>query len=119
MRPELEVSVLHDRNPLYVRLSDGGVRNGYTVKLLNKLYTPRAFRISVEGLPGAKVDMIGYEGVVAVPPDNIQSVQIYVTLDKPAVTALPESATPFHFVVTDIGGGAAAEQAATFQGPPR
>ena len=37
LRPELGVNVLHDRNPLYVRLSDGGARNGYTIKLLNKL----------------------------------------------------------------------------------
>ena len=36
LRPELDVNVLHDRNPLYVRLSDGGLRNGYTVKILNK-----------------------------------------------------------------------------------
>ena len=43
LRPELEVSVLHDRNPIYVKLSDGGLRNGYTVKLLNKLYEPRSF----------------------------------------------------------------------------
>ena len=38
LRPDLDVNVLRDRNPLYVKLSDGGVRNGYTVKLLNKLY---------------------------------------------------------------------------------
>ena len=42
LRPDLEVSILHDRNPIYVQLSDGGLRNGYTIKLLNKLYeTPR------------------------------------------------------------------------------
>ncbi len=121
MRPELEVSVLHDRNPLYVRLSDGGVRNGYTIKLLNKLYLPRAFSIGVEGLPGATLDLIGHEGgaVVPVPPDNLQSVRIYLTLDKSGVKALTASATPFSFVVTDIANGARTEHAATFQGPPR
>ena len=40
-RPTLEINVLHDRNPLFVRLSDGGMRNGYTVKILNKLHEPR------------------------------------------------------------------------------
>ena len=120
MRPELDVNVLHDRNPLYVRLSDGGVRNGYTIKLLNKLYLPRAFKLSVDGLPGAKLDMVGHDGgVVPVPPDNIQSVQVYVTLDKKAANALPESATPFDFVITDIANGATTEHGATFQGPPR
>ena len=35
LRPDLDVNVLHDRNPIYVKLSDGGLRNGYTIKLLN------------------------------------------------------------------------------------
>ncbi len=120
LRAELEVSVLHDRNPLYVRLSDGGVRNGYTIKLLNKLYMPRALKLGVDGLPGATLDIVGHEaGVVPVPPDNLQSIRLHVTLDKQAVQALEHSATPFNFVITDIATGEAMTQAATFQGPPR
>ncbi len=30
------VSVIHDRNPIFVRLSDGALRNGYTIRILNK-----------------------------------------------------------------------------------
>ena len=30
------INVMHDRNPIYVRLSDGSVRNGYTVRIVNK-----------------------------------------------------------------------------------
>ena len=60
LRPDLEVSVLRDRNPLYVKLSDGGVRNGYTVKVLNKLYAPHALvsalRVSRRGL-----SVVGHE----------------------------------------------------------
>jgi cytochrome c oxidase accessory protein FixG len=121
LRPELDVNVLHDRNPLYVKLSDGGVRNGYTIKLLNKLYLPRAFTIGVEGLSGAEIDLIGHEGgaVVPVPPDNLQSVRLYVALDKQQVRALSGAATPFTFVITDIANGARTEHAAMFQGPPR
>jgi len=120
MRPELDVNVLHDRNPLYVRLSDGGVQNGFTVKLLNKLYLPRAFNIGVAGLPGATLDMVGHdEGVVPVPPDKMQQVRLYVTLDKQGVKALPEQATAFNIVITDVASGAKTEHEATFQGPPR
>ena len=36
MRSTLDVTVLRDRAPLFVRLSDGGVRNGYTIKIVNK-----------------------------------------------------------------------------------
>jgi polyferredoxin len=113
------VNVLHDRNPLYVKLSDGGARNGFTMRLLNKRYEPRAFKISVEGLPaGAKLDLIGHEdGVVPVPPDNLQSVTLYVTLDKQEVKALHDDDTKFAFVITDIANGAKVEHKATFNGP--
>jgi cytochrome c oxidase accessory protein FixG len=119
IRPELDVNVLHDRNPLYVRLSDGGVRNGFTMRLLNKRYAPRAFKISVQGLPaGAKLDMIGHEGgIVPVPPDNLQSVTLYVTLDKPGVKALHDDDTHFSFVITDIADGTTVEHKARFNGP--
>jgi cytochrome c oxidase accessory protein FixG len=118
MRPDVEVNVLQDRNPLYVRLSDGGVRNGYTVKLANRLYLPRTFKVGVEGLPGAKLDIVGHEGgVVPVAPDNLQSIHLYVMLDKQAVKALPGSATPFNFVITDVASSATTGHAATFQVP--
>lgn len=123
LRPDLELSVLHDRNPLYVRLSDGGVRNGYTVKLLNKLYEPHAFRVSIAGLPGAKLSVVGQEHeadpVVTVPPDKLQSVRLYVTLDKSGVAGLAAEATSFSVVVTDVTDGTLAEHRATFNGPER
>src|SRR4029079_7490331 len=35
-RSLLDVNVLHDRNPVAVKLSDGSIRNGYTLRFLNK-----------------------------------------------------------------------------------
>jgi len=123
LRPELEVSVLHDRNPIYVKLSDGGLRNGYTVKLLNKLYQPRSFKIALQGLPRATLSIVGHDKetdpVVTVAPDELQSVQLYVALDKGVVTALPNAATDFSFIVTDVDSATRAEHRAIFQGPER
>ena len=51
-RERLEVNVLNDRNPIYVRLSDGSIRNGFTVKILNMEQRPRSFVVSAEGLAG-------------------------------------------------------------------
>ncbi|MDJ0511937.1 MAG: cytochrome c oxidase accessory protein CcoG [Methyloceanibacter sp.] len=120
MRPVLEVNVIHDRNPLYVKLSDGGVRNGYEVKILNKQYVPRAFKLGVTGLPDATVQLVGHDsGVVPVPPDQLKGVKLHVALDKEGVRALPDQATQFQFVVTDIATGETMEHNATFQGPPK
>ena len=123
LRPDLEVNVLHDRNPVYVRLSDGGLRNGYTVKLLNKLYGPRSFRLAVQGLPGASLSIVGLERetdpVVAVPPDNLQSIRLYVTLDKQGATALEGEGTDFSILITDTASGEGVEHRAAFWAPER
>ena len=52
-RDRLDINVLPDRNPLYVTLSDGSIRNGYTVKVLNMTAEPRTFEVAIDGLPGA------------------------------------------------------------------
>ena len=56
-RATVGVNVLHDRNPLYVTNSDGSIRNGYTVRLLNKEPHQRELTLSVKGLPkGSHID---------------------------------------------------------------
>ena len=57
-RGTMGINVLHERNPLFVQLSDGGVRNDYTVRLLNKRGA-RDFVLDVVGLPNAKVTVAG------------------------------------------------------------
>jgi polyferredoxin len=123
LRSQLDVSVLHDRNPLYVKLSDGGIRNGYTIKLLNKAYAPRDFKLAMKGLPGATLTVVGHEKetdpTITVPADALQSIRAYVTLDKQASAALPAADAEFSFVVTSEDGGTQAEHETTFQGPDR
>ncbi|TIT70840.1 MAG: cytochrome c oxidase accessory protein CcoG, partial [Mesorhizobium sp.] len=48
-RDRLQVNVLHDRNPQFVTLSDGSIRNGYTVKLLNMIPEPRTIIVTLQG----------------------------------------------------------------------
>lgn len=58
-RTTQEISVLHDRNPLSVQLSDGSIRNSYTVKILNKTHEDQRFSLAVQGLDGANVKLQG------------------------------------------------------------
>ncbi len=39
------ISVIHDRNPMFVRLSDGALRNDYTIRIVNKRLKSRDFII--------------------------------------------------------------------------
>jgi cytochrome c oxidase accessory protein FixG len=105
-RTQLDVNVVPDRNPLYVMLSDGAIRNGYTVKILNKRQEERTFRLSIEKLPGAAMEMIGAEGTsatsfdIAVEPDKLKAVKIYVaTGDKDVIES---ERTDFVFRVEEL-----------------
>lgn len=58
-RQPLELHVLHDRNPLFVKLSDGSIRNGYDIRILNKTHEDRQYAISVSGIDNATIHMQG------------------------------------------------------------
>jgi len=119
-RSVLDVSVLHDRNPVYVQLSDGSLRNGYTVKILNKLHATRSFRLSTEGLEGAKLSIVGFNGSEAkidVVPDNLRALRVLLTLPHDAHEELEGASVPFRFVVTDTANGEVIYHDATFRGP--
>ncbi len=107
-RSRLGLNVLHDRNPLFVQLSEGGIRNGYTIRILNKYLEPTDYVLSLEGLPGATLEAIGSERrqdgwpVITVEPDRTREVRVLVNSkggEKP-----PES-TPITFWVTNPATG--------------
>lgn len=54
-RSPVDVVVLHDRNPLFVTLSDGSIRNGYTLTILNKTLEDQSYTLELVGLEGTKV----------------------------------------------------------------
>jgi len=92
-RPALEAHALRDRNPTFVRLHDGSVRNGYTLKIANRTFEPQAVAISLEGVPGASLRIPGGETgqvlhAVAL-PNEVRAVRVFVTgapgqADQPA-----------------------------------
>ena len=119
-RTMIEINVLHDRQPLYVQLSDGGLRNGYTVKILNKLHEVRTFDLSTEGLDGAKLGIVGLDmsdPKFDVVTDNLRALKVLVTVPKDTRDKLDGSSTPFQFVVTDTGDGSKTYHEAAFMAP--
>lgn len=119
-RDRLGVNVLHDRNPVFVQLADGSIRNGYTVKILNMKAQPRTFRLAVEGLVGATMTIAGSDAApaaaidVPVAPDVVRSMKVFVRAD-PKVAG--EGKTTFTFQVTEIGGSEQTRYEANFEAP--
>ncbi len=101
------ISVIHDRNPMFVRLSDGSVRNGYTIRIVNKQLKKREFALGFNGLPATLIDLVGVppredgEPWIDVGPDQTREIRVLVTdygLPPPPTTAVV-------FRLTDIATG--------------
>jgi cytochrome c oxidase accessory protein FixG len=109
-RATMDVNVLHERNPLFVQLSDGGVRNDYTVRILNK-GAQRSFAIEVSGLPGATIRVAGVETepdgrpVVEVGQDQTHEVRLSVQVGP---ANLPQMSRDIDIAITDTASGARA-----------
>ena len=104
-RTRLDLSVAHDRNPLWVRLSDGSLRNGYTIKLRNMESRPRAVVLALEGLPGGAMwdsmereSMAGRSIRLTLPPDQVEQRRILV---RAAASGDPEELFAFSVQATD------------------
>lgn len=123
MRERLDVNVLPDRNPRFVTLSDGSIRNGYTIKILNMEQRPRTFHLSIEGVPAAMMTLAGSgqppsrSFAIDVEADKLRSVKAYVAM--PADTMTGDSVS-FSFVITDRDqseGAERSEYSTVFHGP--
>ncbi len=119
-RATVELDVLHDRNPLYVTLSDGSIRNGFTLKILNKAQDMRLFSLAVDGLPAHEMTVVGqeYAGedeiVITAEPDTVKAVRVFVSVPRRQLRA---PATNFSFVVEDVEKGERASRETVFRGP--
>ena len=119
-RSLLDISVLHDRNPVAVKLSDGSIRNAYTVRLLNKRGFDRTVAIDVDGVNGAVAHVVGADSITPDRPAIVlgrdQTTELRVLVTAKPLGEVPKS-TPLTFRVTDIGLGEAASATDNFVTP--
>ena len=104
-RATIDLNVLRDRNPTFVRLSDGSVRNAYTVKVMNRAASARTFALSVDAPAGFEIKIIGIEKgalpiAIDVEPDRLRTLRVLLTVPKRSVTS---ESLPVAFHVAGAG----------------
>ena len=114
-----EVNLLKDRSPPFVQLSDGSIRNGYTLKLINKNTTTRDMQISLTGIDDASFSIIGIDTkdvtslTVQVPPFGVDRYRVLVKA-RPAEGRAQRRIT---FSVTDTETSETQTNRTSFRGP--
>jgi len=120
LRTTVELSVQRDRAPLFVTLSDGSIRNSYTVKVLNKQHATPVHYLAFEGLPGATLAAAGVEmdarGWLALPAksDAVATWRVHVSVPR---ASLARDSTQVQFVLHDASGAVVARYGSVFLGP--
>jgi cytochrome c oxidase accessory protein FixG len=119
IRADIDMTVAPVRNPVYVVLSDGSIRNTYEVRLRNKNGDDRPFHVSITSDEILRVELEGTsELVVEVPADEtfMQRVYVIAPASQPAAS-LPR--TPLRIWVEDMTSGERAYSDTVFNGRPQ
>ncbi len=122
-RPDLDINVLRDRNPLFTLQSNGSISNGFTVKILNKVHSIRTFAISVSGIDGMTINVIGasgtgpsYKPLVSVNADQLGTFRMVLNAPKGALSA---DTTDIQFLIKDISSESSTDYDSVFRGPKK
>jgi cytochrome c oxidase accessory protein FixG len=101
-RTTLDLHVLRDRNPMFVRLHDGSIRDGYTLKIVNRSFYPKTLQASFQGVPNARLKTPGSASVagavtIVARANEVRTVRIFVIAQPP----FADEDLPAAFVLRD------------------
>ena len=104
LRSDIDMNVSPVRNPLYITLSDGTIRNVYDIRLRNKLGEAHDYALTVTADADLALRVEGAEGnVVTVPANDTLSARVYLDA-LPDSKAAHEGRTEVRLWVTDDEG---------------
>ncbi|MGC8201647.1 cytochrome c oxidase accessory protein CcoG [Aliiroseovarius sp. PTFE2010] len=116
IRSDIEVSVAPVRNPVYVTMSDGSIRNTYDMRIRNKHGEARPFLVSLTGDPALELRLEGsLDESVTVPADSMAIQRVYVIAAPGSVPAQDER-SEFRFWIEDLTNGDRAHTDTVFNG---
>jgi cytochrome c oxidase accessory protein FixG len=116
IRADIEMTVAAIRNPTFVTLSDGTVRNIYDIRLLNKHGEDREFHLSLTSDEILRIELEGTaERNIIVPANETFLQRVYVSA-RPIDPASTADRVDLRFWVEDLVSGERAHKDAIFNG---
>lgn len=95
----VELTVVHGRQPLYMRMSDGSIQNKYTIKAVNKTERDIEVAISADGIPG--MNLSGSERMKTIlKAGKLIPFNVFLKADPSTLTA---AEMPVRFVLKTVG----------------
>jgi len=99
----VETAILHDRNPIFVMLSDGSARNGYVIKIMNKTHKTKNFSLEIKNPKELKLKPQNYNlDNLTVLADEVQNFRVFAVLTEELVNKNSEGRFLVEFIVRDL-----------------
>ncbi|SLN10676.1 Ubp3 associated protein Bre5 [Roseovarius albus] len=116
IRADINMTVAPVRNPTYVVLSDGAIRNTYEIRLRNKLGESREFALSTSGSDALQLQLEGLsDNIVEMPADAQKLQRVYLVAPAGSDPASAET-TNVRLWVEDVENGERASKDTVFNG---
>ena len=118
-RGTFEINALKDRSPPYIQLANGDVRNGYTLKLVNKSGEAREMAVKVSGIEGLEIEFTGIDAAedgsltLPVASHGVDRYRMLVTVPD----EYAKGRTYFRLELTDIETGEVHANRTSFMAP--
>ena len=117
LRDTIDLTVRHDRNPVFVTLSDGSIRNTYEVRIQNRNGQPNVFRLSAISDQYLRLTVQGEDpAAISIPADETRKLRVFLT--APSTNALPER-VPVRLWVENLMTRERSPYNTHFQGPEK
>jgi cytochrome c oxidase accessory protein FixG len=116
MRQEIDVTVAPVRNPTFVTLSDGSIRNTYDVRLRNMNLDERQFQLSLTSEAPLRIEIEGQEALVVDVPANEMVLQRVYVIAPAGSDAAEAHRTDFRLWVEDLSNTDRAWKDTVFNG---
>lgn len=119
LRSPIDFNVTPLRQPIYVTLSDGDIRNAYDIRLRNKQGEDARFRITVDSQEPVRMQLEGETGnTITVAADKLKTQRLYVIAPKGGSMAHAER-SEITIWIEDITSNVRVSEEAVFNGDGR
>ncbi len=98
----LEISAIPDRNPIFVMLSDGSIRNGFEIKISNKTYQKKIFSLKILSPQNAILKSQNFDlDHLEISPNDSASFKVFVIFPLELVEKNEEGRGLVEFLIFD------------------
>ena len=115
LKPDFESLITPHRNPIFVKMSNGDIRNSYSLKLMNKTHQKQNFRLTMANLDGAILKSQNCDSQnLEINADSSKNFKFFVIIPKSDLQGNSEGRFLVRFDIENLQDGVKMSKKAVF-----